>query len=198
MACGHVPPTGRRIAMSARINWDSTREFARRVLVHGEPLDLTEDTRALLLRTAQEVGIGPQEAEEALRGVEMATTLLKEAMRRINEGSDRITRALRRMSDLRDKGDLDGACQQMRDVLAVEVVPLYRKQADKRLEELTQLSEVAATGRVSANLPIGRNLPFSHTAFNKGTHWSSPTTCEPLRKCSPSPVVEELDDERGA
>ncbi|ATB34676.1 hypothetical protein CYFUS_000083 [Cystobacter fuscus] len=139
--------------MSAKINWDSIRALARRVLEHGNPLELTEDTRVLLLRTALEVGISQQETEDALRGVDTATTLLKEAMRRINDGSDRITRALRRMSDLRDKGDLDGACQQMRDVLAVEVVPLYRKQADKRLKELTQLSEVAATGRVSADLP---------------------------------------------
>jgi DUSAM domain-containing protein len=138
--------------MSSKVNWDSIRELAHRVLEQGNPLELTEGTRALLLRTAQEVGLSQQEAEDALRGVEGAHLLLTEVMRRINDGSDRLTRALRQMSDLRERGNLEGACQQMRDVLAVEVVPHYRKQAEKRLKELAQLAEVATTGRVNPNL----------------------------------------------
>jgi DUSAM domain-containing protein len=116
--------------MSAKINWDSIRELAQRVLVRGDALELTDATSSLLLRSAQEVGISQQDAEEALRSVSAASTLLEEIMRRINDGSDRVTRALRQSADLRDKGDLEGACQQLRDVLAVEVVPLYRKQVD--------------------------------------------------------------------
>ncbi|WNG54599.1 DUF2379 domain-containing protein [Archangium gephyra] len=154
--------------MSAKINWDSIRELARRVFEQGEPLELTDGTSFLLLKTAQEVGISQQDAEDALRGVSAATTLLKETMRRINDGSDRVTRALRQSSDLRDKGDLEGACQQLRDVLAVEVVPLYRKQIDKRLREVTQLAEVAATGRVSANLPDRDQLAILEHRIGQG------------------------------
>jgi len=47
---------------------------------------------------------------------------------------------LERMYDLRDAGDLDGARQQMRDVLAVEVVPEYREIAEGELEKLDDLS----------------------------------------------------------
>jgi len=61
--------------MSSKVNWDSIRELAQQVLEHGKPLELTEGTRALLLRTAQEVGISQQKAEDALRGVESAHAL---------------------------------------------------------------------------------------------------------------------------
>jgi len=48
--------------------------------------------------------------------------------------------ALHRMYQLRDRGDLDGARDQMRGVLAVEVVPLYREVAEGEIEKLDKLS----------------------------------------------------------
>jgi DUSAM domain-containing protein len=125
--------------MSGKIDWDPIRNLAQRVLKHGEPWELTEDIRSLLLRSAREVVIPRQDAEDALRHVTTATMLLKEIARRISEGSDRIGNALLRMYDLLDKGDLDGARQQMRDVLAVEIVPLYREIAEGELEKLDDL-----------------------------------------------------------
>ncbi len=44
------------------------------------------------------------------------------------------------MYQLRERGDLDGARQQMRDVLAMEVVPLYREVAEGELDKLNKLS----------------------------------------------------------
>ncbi|HZH17213.1 MAG TPA: DUSAM domain-containing protein [Archangium sp.] len=182
--------------MSAKINWDSIRELARRVFKQGEPLELTESTRIILLRTAQEVGISQREAEDALRGVNTATTLLEEAMRRINDGSDRVTKALRQSSDLRDKGDLDGACQQLRDVLAVEVVPLYRKQVEKRLREVTQLAEVAATGRVSANLPDRDQLAVLERRVQQGHALElTDDLTALLRRTAPTAGISEAETE---
>jgi DUSAM domain-containing protein len=40
------------------------------------------------------------------------------------------------MTNLRDAGDLEGARQQMRDVLAVEVVPRFRQAAEEQLRGL--------------------------------------------------------------
>jgi DUSAM domain-containing protein len=71
--------------------------------------------------------------------VERATELLHSMRRRITDGSNRIMDALHLMYRLEERGDLDGARQQMRDVLAVEVVPHYRDIAEGQLERLSEL-----------------------------------------------------------
>ncbi|HZI08111.1 MAG TPA: DUF2379 family protein, partial [Archangium sp.] len=76
------------------------------------------------------------DAESALRSLSTATTLLQEVRRRIHDGSWRLSRARDRAYDLRDAGDLDAARQQMRDVLAVEIVPQYRRMAEEVLRGL--------------------------------------------------------------
>jgi DUSAM domain-containing protein len=105
----------------------------------GEALELTDEVRDLLLRAAPTVAIGTAEANAALANVESATTLLRRIRERIRDGSNRIVDSLHRMSRLRKKGDFDGARQQMRDVLAVEVVPYYREMAEGQLAELDEL-----------------------------------------------------------
>lgn len=117
-------------------DWYPIRMLDNRVR-QGETLELTADVRDLLQRTAPTVAISAAEATEALVSVERATALLHEMRRRITEGSNRLGDALHRMYRLRDKGDLDGARQQMRDVLAVEVVPHYREIAEGQLDELS-------------------------------------------------------------
>jgi DUSAM domain-containing protein len=135
-----------------QIDWDPIWALARRVLEQGEPLELTDETRGLLLRSAREVAISNEDAESALRSVSTAHTLLQEVRRRIHDGSSRLSRARIRAYELRDAGDLDGAQQLMRDVLAVEVVPLYREQAEIALEKLTAVAEVRATGQINPDL----------------------------------------------
>jgi len=133
-------------------DWDEVWELSRRVLEDGASLELTDETRGLIIRTAQKVAIGQQDAEDALRSLPAATTLLGEIHHRIGEGSRRLSKARNRAYKLRDAGDLDGARQLMRDVLVVEVVPLYREQAETLLEQFTGLSEVLATGRLNPDL----------------------------------------------
>jgi DUSAM domain-containing protein len=123
-------------AVSEALNWDDVRALAKRVLEEGEPLVLTDDVRAILRRTAREVAIGAEEAEQALYTESAATDLLRKMARRIRDGSHRLSRALTQMYRLRDAGDLEGARQQMRDVLAVEAVPHYRAIAETSLEAL--------------------------------------------------------------
>jgi DUSAM domain-containing protein len=135
-----------------QIDWDPIGALAKRVLEQGEPLELTHETHALLLRSAREVAISDEDAENALRSLSTATTLLEEVRRRIHDGSWRLSRARNRAYELRDAGDLDGAQQLMRDVLAVEVVPFYRQQAEIALEKLAGLADVRATGQLDPDL----------------------------------------------
>lgn len=116
--------------------WHPIRMLDNRVK-QGEPLVLSADVLDLLRRTAPTVAISAAELEAALTSVENATALLHEMRRRITEGSNRLGDALHLMYRLRDRGDLEGARQQMRDVLAVEVVPFYREVAEGQLDDLS-------------------------------------------------------------
>ncbi|NNB91238.1 DUSAM domain-containing protein [Corallococcus exiguus] len=117
-------------------DWSPFRDLARRVLREGAPLTLSDDVRTLLLRIAEEVSIS--NAETALSTRTEALALVREAERRIAEGSNRLTDALHGMWRFQRQGDFDSARQQMRDVLAVEVVPYYRELA---LEQLSGMSD---------------------------------------------------------
>ncbi|QRO01601.1 DUSAM domain-containing protein [Archangium violaceum] len=120
-------------------DWHEIRVLDNQVQ-RGEALELTDDVRDLIKRTAPTVAIPEADAETALARVDSGTALLHEIRRRITEGSNRLVDALDRMYQLQQKGDLDGARQQMRDVLAVEVVPLYREVAEGEIEKLNKLS----------------------------------------------------------
>jgi DUSAM domain-containing protein len=129
------------VSESKDANWDDVRGLESSVIGRGEPLILTAEVRAILRRSAKEVAMSDTEAEVALGNTATATDLLREIRRRIREGSDRISDALHRMYRLQEKGDLDGARQQMRDVLALEVVPLYREIAEGELEKMDETEE---------------------------------------------------------
>ncbi|MFP2910413.1 DUSAM domain-containing protein [Pyxidicoccus sp. 3LFB2] len=120
--------------MAEKVDWEPFRELAQRALRDGTRLDLTDDERALLLRTAQEVAI--RDAAEALATDSGTRELVAECSRRIKEGSWRLMRALHRMYRHQEKGDFDNARQEMRDVLAAEVVPYYRQLAQEQLEDM--------------------------------------------------------------
>ncbi|HYH95445.1 DUSAM domain-containing protein [Hyalangium sp.] len=105
----------------------------------GRALVLTDEVRALLRRTAPTVAISAAEADAALGSAESATALLQKIQGRIRDGSHRLSRALHRMYSLRDARDLEGARQQMRDLLAVEVVPHYRSIAKGQLRRLGEV-----------------------------------------------------------
>ncbi|HEX8821810.1 MAG TPA: DUSAM domain-containing protein [Archangium sp.] len=125
--------------MSEKTDWNLLRALARRVLNDGEPLVLTENVCALLRRTGGQVALGETAVEQALSDVPHATSLLREISRRIADGSHRLTPALVNMYRLRDAGDIEGACRLMEEVLAVEVVPLYRDIASGELAKLEEL-----------------------------------------------------------
>lgn len=122
--------------MADELDWDPIRTLARRVLRDGEPLVLTTDVRELLARTALEVGLSDADAASALVSSTSALELLQECSRRIREGSSRMVNALHRMYQHKRAGDLDSARQEMRDVLAAEVVPHYRAVAQGQLDLL--------------------------------------------------------------
>jgi DUSAM domain-containing protein len=179
-----------------QIDWDPIRVLAKRVLEQGEPLDLTEETRALLLRSAGEVAISGEEAKTALHSVSTATTLLQEVWRRIFDGSWRLSRAQNRAYDLRDAGELDGARQIMRDVLAVEVVPFYREQAEIALEKLTGLAEVRATGQLNPDLHDRPQLTALSQRVQQGHALELTDDVRALlRRMAPTAAVSEAEAE---
>jgi DUSAM domain-containing protein len=182
--------------MTEETDWDEVRELSRDVLENGAPLVLTGETRALLSRTAQQVAINQQDAEDALRSIPAATTLLREIRRRIHDGSWRLTDARNRAGELRDAGDLDGAQQQMRDVLAVEVVPFYREQAEMTLERLEGLAEVRATGRLNPDLPDRQQLAAFSLRVQQGHALNlTDDLCALLRRTAPTAAISETETE---
>ncbi|GEL75478.1 DUSAM domain-containing protein [Myxococcus virescens] len=122
--------------MNKTIDWGPIRALARRVFTEGERLALTRKEKALLKRTAVEVGISDSEAESALATEEGALGLLQEESRRIREGTRRLMDALHRMYQHKDEGDFGSARQETRNVLDVEVVPHYRAIAQGQLDAM--------------------------------------------------------------
>ncbi|WP_163787555.1 DUSAM domain-containing protein [Myxococcus vastator] len=119
--------------------WNEIRELNRRVTDLGEPLVLTDEVRALLVGTAAEVAIAPQEVSQAIQDDASAAKLLKEIAKRIRTGSRRLSRALIEANKLEENGDLEAARAPLLALLDVEVVPLYREQAQIRLDALDEL-----------------------------------------------------------
>ncbi len=120
-------------------SWDGVRRLERR-LKEGRPIKLTDSALAILRRAAQDVAIDPAEAEAALKTERRATALLRKIATRIHRGSNRLMDAVLRMYRLRDAGDLEGARREMRQVLAVLVVPHHRWIAQGQLAQLDDWS----------------------------------------------------------
>ncbi|SEN12919.1 DUSAM domain-containing protein [Stigmatella aurantiaca] len=146
--------------MTDKFDSELIDELDARVLGDGEPLVLSDEVRALLRRSAEQVALSPGDADEALRSVPTATALLQEISRRFKDGSKRLFEAKIKASGLRDAGDLDGACREMEGVLAVEVVPLYRQRAADSLHALMRLKSVAASGQIDPTLRDRSQLPI--------------------------------------
>ena len=189
-------PEMRRGIVSDEINWNRIRDLARRVLERNEPLEVSDDTRALLLKSAQEVAISQQDAEDALRSLPTATTLLREIRQRSLEGSRRLSRARDRVEELQEKGDLNGAQQVIRDLLTVEVVPLYREQAEILLDELTGLAEVLATGRINPDLHDRQQLAVLVQRIQQGHPLEITDDLRALvRQTAPTAAITEAETE---
>jgi DUSAM domain-containing protein len=131
-----------KVSKSGRVDPKLPAPLQLAVLLHrvdqDKPLKLTEGMRSFLRRAAAEMAFSKTETEEALAHHRSAGVLLRKIMGRMRRGTKRLERALVRMMILRDAGDLEGARQQMRDLLAVEVVPKYRKAAEDNLAGLDE------------------------------------------------------------
>jgi DUSAM domain-containing protein len=139
--------------------WLQIRELDDRI-AEGKLLELTAEVRNLLLSAAPTVAISAADAEAVATDSAASATLLRAIRQRIRVGADRLGDAQLAMYELQDSGDLVGARKQMEDVLAVEVVPFYRAQAEGALKELAHVASVAANGRVDAALEDWVQLPI--------------------------------------
>ena len=114
-------------------DWDKVLGLYAR-LERNEAMELDADLHALCQRVARDVAISNDEAERALLTSTGAETLVREMRRRIFDGSRRLSRALVDSARRKRTGDVTGAREVLEAVLTVEVVPLYREQAQIALD----------------------------------------------------------------
>ncbi|HZH79527.1 MAG TPA: DUF2379 family protein [Archangium sp.] len=110
-------------------------------LERNEAIELDADARDLFRRVARDVAISHADAERALLTPAGAETLVREMRRRIFEGSRRLSRALVDSARRKKAGDAAGARTVLESVLAVEVVPHYREQAQIALDYVDEPEE---------------------------------------------------------
>ncbi|QSQ25365.1 DUSAM domain-containing protein [Pyxidicoccus parkwayensis] len=116
-------------------DWDQVLElFAQ--LKRGEDLTISDDLNDLLRRVAPELAISVEDAEAAILTPAGTATLVREMRRRIFVGSRRLGAALLEAFEHGEKGDKDSARRALEAVLSVEVVPLYRRTAQRELDKL--------------------------------------------------------------
>jgi len=182
--------------MAKETDLDDVWVLSLNVLQNAAPLELNDETRALLLRTAQQVAMSQQDAEDALLSLPSATALLREIRQRIRDGSRRISKAENRVEELQEKGDLNGAQQVIRDLLAVEVIPIYREHAEILLNELTGLAEVLATGRLNPNLHDRQQLAVIAQRLQQGHPLElTDDLRDLLRQTAPTAAISETETE---
>jgi len=145
------------VAKRAPPNWHPLVNLATRVLRDGKPLALTTQVVSVLRNAARTVAISEAETKAALQSVRSAKALLRKIREdRIRKGSNRLGDALLRMYKLRDGGDIEGAREQMRKVLAVEVVPFYRWVAQGQLDQLDDWDPSRSTATTPRNTSKAR------------------------------------------
>jgi DUSAM domain-containing protein len=121
--------------MNEETDWEEVRALAEQ-LERGQPLELSAAVCELLRRAARQVALSEDDAAQGLRSPSDAETLVVKISRRIRVGSRRLSRAIVDASRRQEAGDIQGARKLFEDVLAVEVVPLYREIAQTQLNAL--------------------------------------------------------------
>lgn len=116
-------------------DWDRVLELYAQ-LKRGEALSMSGEVGDLLRRVAPELAIRAEEAEAAMLSPAGAANLVREMRRRIFVGSRRLGDALLEAYGHEEKGDVASARKALEEVLAIEVVPLYRRTAQRELDKL--------------------------------------------------------------
>ncbi len=117
-------------------DWNQLVELHDR-LQRGEHVTLDSDeVLSLVRRVAQDVALRTEHTEQELRDPTRTANLIREIRQRIRQGSRRLGSALLEVYRLQEAGDLKGARKVLEDLLAVEVVPLYRRTVQGELDDL--------------------------------------------------------------
>ncbi|KFE67757.1 DUSAM domain-containing protein [Hyalangium minutum] len=119
--------------MNEQHDWDKVREWEKRL---DQDQVLAPDVTDLIRRVARDVAIPEEEAQRAVGTPIAATMLLREMSRRIREGSRRLMRAISEANRRKEAGDAAGARKILEEVLAAEIVPLYRQHVEAELSYL--------------------------------------------------------------
>jgi DUSAM domain-containing protein len=124
--------------MNGPHDWDKVLGLYSK-LERDEALELNEDVYALCRRVARDVAVSNDDVERALLSPNEMETLVRELRRRIFEGSRRLSKAFAESDRRKKAGDVAGAREVLEQVLAVEVVPLYRQHATTMLDYVDDL-----------------------------------------------------------
>ncbi|WP_237077707.1 DUSAM domain-containing protein [Myxococcus xanthus] len=116
-------------------DWDKVAALERQ-LASEAALELTPEVTELLRTVARDVVVPDAEVPRALMTPAGSAVLVREIRRRTREGSQRLMRAISEPNRLVEAGNMTGARKCLEEVLAVEVVPLYRQHAEAELSHL--------------------------------------------------------------
>ena len=123
--------------MNEETDWEELRVLSEQT-DRGQPLELSATVCALLRRVTRQVALSDDDAQQGLRSPTDAAALVAKVSRRIRAGSRRLSRAIVDASRHQEAGDIQAARKLFEDVLAVEVVPLYREIAQTQLSALPE------------------------------------------------------------
>jgi DUSAM domain-containing protein len=131
-----------------RLDWERVEDLGYRVLQQGEPLELSDEIRAVLTGGARLVAISPTDTAGSLRSISTAALLLREIRRRLRESSWNLGTADTSSNRLREQGDITGARKVLENALSTKTVLPYREQLEIRLEYLATFEKILLTGHV--------------------------------------------------
>jgi DUSAM domain-containing protein len=180
------------------LDWRRLEDLGRQVFKQGEPLELSDEIRALLARGARLVAISPADTEDALRSVSTARTLLWEIRRRIRDGSMLLGNTDSKSERLHYQGNFAGARKVLEEALAVEVVPHYREQLEIRLEYLATLETVFLTGHVEEDFHPWGQIRVLALRVQQGKSLELRDDLRAfLRQTAPSVAISEAEADEG-
>jgi DUSAM domain-containing protein len=198
MPCAHTQAeaVGEAMTDDDQLDWERIEDLNQKVSVRGEPLDLSDETCAILRGGARLVALRPEDATDALREATATVGFLRQIMRRLRDGSTRLGTADAQAERLRDKGEFAGARKVLEDALAAETVPFYREQLTGRLEDLTTLETVFLTGHVAGDFhPWGQVRALALRAQQGKSLELRDDVRGFLRQTGPSVALSEADVE---
>lgn len=118
-------------------DWQALRALEEEVERTGQ-LTPTDEQWELLRRVARQTALSAEEAERLLQRGNGGADLVREARRRIREGSRRLSRAIVSANKSKEAGRVDEAKALLMEIIDKEQIPFYREIAVVELRSIEE------------------------------------------------------------